>query len=304
MTTPATEPFHHEALLYEGPEGFVDATLPFIFEGLAAGEPVMVATTSDHLEGLRAELTSAADDIELVDIEVLGRNPARIIPAWREFIDRAGGPARGIGEPVYPGRGDAELVECQLHEAMLNLAFAGDDGFRLMCPYDVSTLDPHVVHAAHRTHPFVNSEASPHYRLPDAPLSPDEAPLPSPPVQAAVFGFDRAGLRQARELVRSLADDAGLEESRVEDLVIAINEVAANTARHGGGNGVLRVWEEDGGVFCEVRDRGRIDDMLVGRHIPEPGQLGGWGLWIANQVCDLVQVRTGPSGSTVRLFVR
>ena len=303
MTRRATQPFHHEALLYEGPDGFVDATLPFIFDGLAAGEPVMVATTRDHIERLREELASAADDVELVDIEELGRNPARIIPAWRDFVDRAGGPARGIGEPVYPGRGDAELVECQLHEAMLNVAFADADGFRLLCPYDTRALDPRIVHAAHRTHPFVNSEANAHYEAPGAPLSLDEAPLPSPPVQAAVFGFDRAGLRQARELVRSLAQDAGLEESRVEDLVIAINEVAANTALHGGGNGVLRVWEQDGGLFCEVRDRGRIDDMLVGRHEPQPGQLGGWGLWIANQVCDLVQVRTGPSGSTVRLFV-
>ena len=43
-----------------------------------------------------------------------------------------------------------------------------------------------------------------------------------------------------------------------------------------------------GGV-CEVRDRGRFDDLLAGRRPPRPDQLGGWGLWIANHACDLVQ---------------
>jgi anti-sigma regulatory factor (Ser/Thr protein kinase) len=31
---------------------------------------------------------------------------------------------------------------------------------------------------------------------------------------------------------------------------------------------------------------------------------GGYGLWLANQVCDLVQVRSSPAGTTVRLHVR
>jgi len=36
---------------------------------------------------------------------------------------------------------------------------------------------------------------------------------------------------------------------------------------------------------------GRIDDPLVGRQR----------LWIANQICDLVQIRSGESGTQVRL---
>ena len=56
---------------------------------------------------------------------VLGHNPARIIPAWRDFADAHAGPIRGIGEPIWPGRGADELVECQLHESLLNVAFDG-----------------------------------------------------------------------------------------------------------------------------------------------------------------------------------
>ena len=67
----------------------------------------------------------------------LGRNPACIIPAWREFLRDAGpGPIVGIGEPVWPGRSDAELVECSRHESLLNLAFDGGRPWRLLCPYD------------------------------------------------------------------------------------------------------------------------------------------------------------------------
>ena len=264
----------------------------------------MVAVTAAHGKRLRDELASAEDEVEFVDMEKIGRNPARIIPVWRDFVARTDGPVRGIGEPVWQGRRDAELAECRLHEALLNLAFAGTDGFRLLCPYDASTLAESVIHGAHCTHPFVNRASSAHYSEPDPGLhGPDDTPLPSPPPGAAVLGFDRTGLRQVRELVRTEAEAAGLEASRVDDLVVAVNEIATNTACHGGGNGVLRTWQADGGIFCEIRDRGRIDDALVGRHAPREGQLGGWGVWIANQVSDLVQIRSGPAGTTVRLFV-
>ena len=57
-------------------------------------------------------------------------------------------------------------------------------------------------------------------------------------------------------------------------------------------------------MICEVRDSGRLDKPLAGRARPELGQGGGWGLWLANQLCDLVQLRTLPDGSVVRLHLR
>src|SRR2546421_585138 len=78
--------------------------------------------------------------VEFADMAKVGRNPARIIPVWRQFVsERAagGGRIRGIGEPVWAGRGPSELAEAQRHEALLNLAFAGTPGMWLLCPYDV-----------------------------------------------------------------------------------------------------------------------------------------------------------------------
>ena len=82
--------------------------------------------------------------------------------------------------------------------------------------------------------------------------------------------------------------------------MLAANELASNSVRHGGGFGVLRVWVDGDAVVCEVRDQGRIGDPLAGRHTPQLDQVGGWGLWIVNQTCDLVEVRSGSAGTVVR----
>ena len=128
--------FRHEALLYRGPDGFLAGSLPYIRTGLAADEAILVAVDAPKIRSLRGALGADADRVQFADMAVLGHNPARIIPAWREFADANAGPVRGIGEPIWAGRGATELVECQLHEALLNVAFADRADFRLLCPYD------------------------------------------------------------------------------------------------------------------------------------------------------------------------
>jgi anti-sigma regulatory factor (Ser/Thr protein kinase) len=82
-----------------------------------------------------------------------------------------------------------------------------------------------------------------------------------------------------------------------------VNEIATNSVRHGGGQGVLRVWEDGEALICQVEDRGRIEEPLVGRQRPVLDQPDGRGLWLANQLCDLVQVRTFENGSAVRVHM-
>ena len=308
MLADASAAFHHEALLYRDPGGYVAGTVPFIHEGLAADEPVLVAVSSEKQGLLREALGADADRVEFRDMAVLGRNPARIIPAWGDFVAdrrRPGHGVRGIGEPIWAGRSDDELVECQLHESLLNLAFADTPSFRLLCPYDVTTLDERVVHEAACSHPVVTEGsvrgASRHYRGLAAVTEPFESPLAPPPPGREVLAFDRAALSAVRELVARVAGKAGLDEGRGSQLVLAAHELAMNSVVHAGGHGVLLAWTLDGAAVCEVRDRGRITDPLVGRHRPQPDQLGGWGVWIANQTCDLLQVRSGPDGTAVRV---
>src|SRR5262249_30332473 len=157
------------------------------------------------------------------DMTQLGRNPACILPAWQAFVDRHDGPVRGIGEPVWRGRGGAELVECQLHEALVNVAFDEAD-FTLLCPYD-RALAPAVLREARCPHRRVDGEASPLFRDADA-LAPFDAPLAPPPASARVLAFEHE-LRDVRRLVEECGGSP--------DVVLAVNEVAANSVRHGGG---------------------------------------------------------------------
>jgi anti-sigma regulatory factor (Ser/Thr protein kinase) len=119
-----------------------------------------------------------------------------------------------------------------------------------------------------------------------------------------VLSFQLEELVEVRRLVARRAAASGLGAIETDQLVLAANELASNSVRHGGGFGVLRVWDEDEAVVCEVRDRGQIDDRLVGRRAPRLDQMGGWGLWIVNQTCDLVEVRSGSAGTVVRARMR
>jgi anti-sigma regulatory factor (Ser/Thr protein kinase) len=93
-----------------------------------------------------------------------------------------------------------------------------------------------------------------------------------------------------------LGDDA------VDDLVLSVNEAATNSILHGGGRGTLRMWSTPAAVWSEVSDRGWLTDPLAGRHPPGPG-LEAHGLWLINQLCDLVQLRSAPGRTTVRMRV-
>ncbi len=73
---------------------------------------------------------------------------------------------------------------------------------------------------------------------------------------------------------------------------------------HGGGDAVMRVWAERDCFCCEVADHGGgMDDPLAGLLAPPVTQPSGRGLWLARQLCDLVELRTGAAGTTVRLQV-
>ncbi len=302
-----TDRFSHEALLYDGPAQFLDGTLPFLRDGLARDEGMLVALPADRIARLERELGEDAERVCFADMAQLGRNPARIIPAWRDFLDEqaaAGRPFRGIGEPIWAGRTPGELVECQHHESLLNLAFDGGPAWRLLCPYDTNALPQDVIQEARRSHPSLWQDgvgcASASYVSPEATVS-DGDDLPPPPPEAHRFAFTREQLSDLRKLVARCAGSAGLAAERTSDLVLAASEVATNSILHGGGEGTLSIWREPGALLCEVRGRGRITDPLVGRERPPSDKLRGRGIWLINQLCDLVQIRTTPGGSVVRL---
>jgi anti-sigma regulatory factor (Ser/Thr protein kinase) len=295
--------FRHEALIYDDPQGFLDGTVPFLREGLDGGEPALVAVSQVPRALLEEELGGEAAEIRFADMEVLGRNPARIIPFWQQYLDEfEGRPVRGIGEPVWPGREHHEIDECQRHEALLNIAFGGRSAWTLLCPYDGSALDRAVLDRIADSHRHVlgrgvAEEVSGYLDQVDC----FAGEFPGRPPTMDEFAFSSDGLAQLRRRVEAAAQLAGMPRVRVADLVLATSELAANSVTHGGETGTFRVWRDGDRLVVEVEDAGLIEEPLVGRVRPDHTQLSGRGLWLANQLCDLVQIRSGMHGTTVRL---
>ena len=304
--------FQHEARFYSGVDEFLEATVPFIREGLERDEPMLVAVPQPRLDALRAEFRADLHRVALTDMADIGRNPAHIIPTWHDFLQRNGAgtrAVRGIGEPIWSGRSRAELAECQRHETLLNVAFAHSGTWKLLCPYDTNALPDDVLDEAERSHPWLSDgcterRGSHHCDALDAMTAPHDAPLPAVPAGVPSFPFGVDAVAAVRDYVGTIARGHGLDDHRADDLVLAAHELASNSVRHADGHGVVRVWRDDDRILCEVADHGRIDVPLAGRERPAADRLGGRGLWMANQLCDLMQIRTYADGNVVRLHQR
>jgi anti-sigma regulatory factor (Ser/Thr protein kinase) len=299
--------FRHEALFYaDGDQGFLDATLALVERALAADTAVLVAVGPARTSALRQALGERGEGVRFAEMQRIGRNPAQIIPVWHEFLrGHAGAPMLGIGEPVWPGRSAPELDECGRHEALLNAAFDDGPGWHLLCPYDLDGLDDHVIEAAQRTHPLLacdgSSRGSEEYMGAEESRRPFAGELSPRPRQATELAFSNDDLGRLRHLVASWAQEHSLAFEGGEELVLAVNELATNSIRYGGGGGMLRLWREGESLLCEVQDGGRMQAPLVGRIRPKPHANCGRGVWIANQLCDLVQIRSSPAGTVVRV---
>jgi anti-sigma regulatory factor (Ser/Thr protein kinase) len=125
--------------------------------------------------------------------------------------------------------------------------------------------------------------------------------LPAPFTDAMAFTFT-TNLSQVRGLAEERARMAGLPDDRVADFVIAVAEIAANTVRHARSPGSMEIWQLDDEIVCEIRDDGVIAGAQVDG-VPPPEAAEGHGLWIAYQVCDRVDLRSGPDGTVIRLHM-
>ncbi len=142
--------------------------------------------------------------------------------------------------------------------------------------------------------------AHPHVQFPVPPRR--SGPLPVR-TSDAMYHTYRSDLSQVRALVLEQARQAGLAEDRASDLVLAVSEVAANTLRHTRSSGTLSIWHDADEVVCEIHDDGVITDPHPGQRRPPADANGGHGLWIVHQVCDLVELTSDATGTTVRMHM-
>jgi anti-sigma regulatory factor (Ser/Thr protein kinase) len=297
----------HAALLHASTDEFVAGALGFVNAGLDLDEPVLVSAPEPGISFLRERMNGQAHRVDWADTATDGANPARIMPVLRAFADaHADRPVRFLQELAWAARTRAEQREAIRHEALINLAFAAAR-VRVLCSYDRARLDPVIIRSAMSTHPvFVaggTATTSPAYDA--GVVFPDEwnQPLPRPPDGAAALAY-RADLASVRAFAASQATRVGLAQDRVLDLVLAVGEIVSNTFLHTDAGGTLAIWTTGNELVCQVQDSGHIADPLAGRRRPAAGAGNGHGLWLVHQVCDLVELRSEPGTTVIRLHMR
>ncbi|MET7692341.1 sensor histidine kinase [Streptomyces sp. NPDC005483] len=305
----AQPPFRHELYPYRGDAQFLSGTLGYIHEALEGGEAVVVAVPSGKASLLRGELADQPA-VTFIDTTTLGPNPGRLIGAWVEWMKERGAsdrPVRGIGETAWrEARSAAHLSELRYHEWLLNRAFARSSAWSMLCPYDDTDGDQSALQALSRCHPLIRQDG--HYVRNEGFLTAAEYPFealdpPCDPFQE--LSFTHGDLAAIRSKVSQCASDAGLPVDQQRKLAVAVTEIATNSIRYGGGHGTLRTWTQDATFVCEFRDAGYIPDVMAGRVRPTIDQIGGRGLWLAHQLCDLVEIRSTPDqGTVIRLHMQ
>ena len=265
----------------------------------------------EHLAVLRAALGDDAGRVHFHDLGLLARDPARVLPALRMFVDRHGGAqqrVRAVAESCWPGRTPAERAACLQHDALANVAFE-DMGLSILCPYDTRGLGEDERADACAAHP---------HTVEDGAATPN--PNYSDPVKlaAAVAGPLRA---------RGTRRDPGVHRAA---------RPAHGPARGGGARPPCGARRRPGRRSLPGRPRGRGQHRRAHRRPRHPLAVGGgrgghggdpgrrvrhrparrplpagptdgrgYGLYLTHRLCDLVRIHTTlDAGTTVRMSMR
>jgi anti-sigma regulatory factor (Ser/Thr protein kinase) len=300
----------HEAVFYDGVDDFVTATLPFARDAVAAGEPLIVVEPSAQLAALREAMGADAAGAEFYEAADWYLSPGKAFKAYLDWVTAGLEHAprvRTIGEPIWPADWHAAVSEYAHYESVYNV-IAEEASVWSICPYDVGALPPEIVEHARATHPHVRSaagvEPSTTFVDPHAYCShlAAQAPEPVGRVRRLALHHDLTALRG---LVAHEARTAGVRPGRISELLVAVHEVAMNALTHGGGDAAARMWSEERTFVCEIQDRGPgLSETVAGYEPPDPERAHGRGLWLARQICDLVEVQSRDGLSRVRLHVK
>jgi anti-sigma regulatory factor (Ser/Thr protein kinase) len=313
----------HGAGFTSSADDVVAQAAPIVAAARSRGEPVALAVRPATAAALEAVLARTAP------VTAPATGPFAAAPARPVLLGRPDGPdhsgqtlasrwacelrtltrSRGGVTVVVEHDGELDGIDGSFWtelDAALNVALT-DLAATVVCLYPQLPLHLEVAEGARRNHPLLLVEGTlrqnPAHRDPRDVLAPRGAPAPAllgPPDRR--IGFDTWQLSAVREGVAQAARAAGCGRDRVDDLVLAVNEVATNAVEHGSGDARLDVWTGPAReLVCEVHDGGVLDDPLPGLRAPHPSDPRGRGLWIARQLCDLLHVWSDATGTHVRI---
>jgi anti-sigma regulatory factor (Ser/Thr protein kinase) len=310
--------YRHDGFFYDDDAHLVRIAAPFLLDGLAAGHPVVIATTP-RTAGILREAVGEHPLLHVLDRQEAyrSRTPAAITTFRRLAEEHAvdGARLRVVGEVDF-GATERDWLEWQRYESVINEALA-DWPLWGMCVFDTQRLPPPLLDSAVATHPaLVRSDGAasvnpsfvdPATYLRNLPVA-DEPLEATAPRLTAPDVSDFTGLRHA--LAAELADTGG-DPDLLEDFRLAVDEMVSNAVRHGRPPVGLRLWTAADRIVCTISDGGPGWDDAFAGYGPAHGEdlsRGGMGLWLARQLCDHVDISgghgsSGDAGVEVRLTV-
>ncbi|MEU3646083.1 sensor histidine kinase [Lentzea sp. NPDC034063] len=299
--------FFHETAFYGSDDDFLAHAVPFLENGLRAGEPSIVACAEQNTALLRGALGRDAAVTYMPGADQYAR-PSEAISSYRSlFAEHTAGGAqqmRVVGDVPHPGMG-APWDWWARYEAAVNLAYAEFPVWGL-CPYDTRTTPAEVLADVVRTHPNISTtpgahDKNPGYRegLAASTQVPDVLEHLSPLVELV-----DPSARGVREAVGTAIDAMGLSEDDAHDVVYAASEIVTNGLTHGIAPVRFRLWSDDARVVVSVTDQGPgPSDPLAGLMPTAETLSAGLGLWILHRTCDYVSMGRDEDGFTVRVSI-
>lgn len=296
----------HMAIAFSSPADLSARLAPRIRGAVAVGDPVLAVLAHDVREELRGALGPDADAVEFADPGGVHSLPAFTVAVrWARQsrrVTRPGGRALVVGQRLdgLPGCGPGHWARLDIG---LDVATAGLPVI-VVCPFAGDAPDLPQVRATHRVVGTSRGlEASPDYRAPHeavADYPPPPPPELGPPEAELWFGAERLG--EVRHLVARCAEAAGLDPDRVADVVLAVNELASNSVEHGPGSGRLRMWAAHD-LTAEVVNAGPMHVPFPGLELPPVDGARGRGLWLASELCEVLQVWSDDEQTVIRVRV-
>jgi hypothetical protein len=159
--TPAPGPFRHELVLHEGLDELVDLMAPFVRDGAAAGDHVVILGEGEFVDALLDSVPRACHVRALAepgDTRYSGRelHRARQVLAG---LEPSGRPVRFASQ--MPPVTEARRQDWQRYEAAVNVVLAPYHAWG-KCAHDSARLDPGLVSDLRASHPLVQTPAGRH----------------------------------------------------------------------------------------------------------------------------------------------
>lgn len=298
----------HEAGFYRSDAEFGALIIPFVEEGVAAGQPVILGYDDRKASLLRSWL-SDPDAVTFITGNTLYATPARAIASYRQLFEQfttAGATQiRIAGDVPHEGNGGA-FPGWDRYESAINTVW-GQHPIWSRCLYDTTTADARVLDAAKRTHPRIVLPSGHYLPSQQYQTSAEFEPLPPDPdpLEDSVPAIEMAdpSAAQVRHAVTGIAHGQ-LLDAALQDLVIGASEAVSNARLHGRPPVTVRIWAAAGRVVVRIRDSGPgPGDPLAGlvpvRARPD---LEGAGLWVIHMLDNLeAAIFNSADGFTVRL---